>query len=396
MDTGKLYIPNLNAIPLFLKDQLPRDGYSVKYEQGDMTCIQLFCIDAEFEVKIYLRDVSGKLTGTFAVNTSTVRDENGIMIRFYTALIKFSQVNEGGYYIEISIKNNIGEVCSYYSPCIDVRKRHRKTFLTEYFNSENINNVLFDNGTSFALRVEGGFLPKSYIPKVQETIYQNQSVEFKLLQSMPYNSNTLTVGRERGVPDWIFDKVHRALSCDNTIIDNVAMTKIEGAAWSPNEEEGYNFRTWKIELVQNNDNISRPVLCVEQAVYTCSYEWLDADAVCQLEPDNVIETVEFAEYVCQVAQPLGNAFAKTATYRRYVNGELQEEITKSLLTDVNPVLTESQYQLLNVPDVEERVAAVIYLFDVETEPEYLSEAVIGNAECMNPEYVPVTFEDVFI
>jgi hypothetical protein len=62
----------------------------------------------------------------------------------------------------------------------------------------------------------------------------------------------------------------------------------------------------------------------------------------------------------------GIAFAGTATYKRYEGDELVEEVTKSLLTDVEPVLTELQYQMLNVPDVEIRGEEVIELFDIET------------------------------
>ncbi|MDR1129946.1 MAG: tail fiber protein, partial [Prevotellaceae bacterium] len=62
----------------------------------------------------------------------------------------------------------------------------------------------------------------------------------------------------------------------------------------------------------------------------------------------------------------GIAFAGTATYKRYEGDELVEEATKSLLADVEPVLTESQYQMLNVSDVEIRGEKVIELFDIET------------------------------
>jgi hypothetical protein len=146
-------------------------------------------------------------------------------------------------------------------------------------------------------------------------------------------------------------------------------------------------------ITARNDNCG---VCAQESD-TCSFEWLETDAVCQFEPDNVVETIEFLEYVCQVAQQLGFAFAETATCRRYVNGELETEITKSLLSDVTPVLTESEYKMLNVSDVETRVEAVVFLFDLETvEPEYLNGAIIENVECMNPEYVPVTFEDALI
>jgi hypothetical protein len=78
----------------------------------------------------------------------------------------------------------------------------------------------------------------------------------------------------------------------------------------------------------------------------------------------------------------GLAFAESATYKRYLNEELEAEITKSLLTDVEPELTEDEYKILSVSDVEERVEAVVFLFDVETEPEYLTEPIIEDSTCL--------------
>jgi hypothetical protein len=81
----------------------------------------------------------------------------------------------------------------------------------------------------------------------------------------------------------------------------------------------------------------------------------------------------------------GLAFAEKAIYKRYEGIRLIEEVIKSLLTDVDPVLTESQYQQLDESDVEERAAAAVALFDPETAPEYLSEVIIEDAKCLPPD-----------
>jgi hypothetical protein len=78
---------------------------------------------------------------------------------------------------------------------------------------------------------------------------------------------------------------------------------------------------------------------------------------------------------------ISKAFAKIAIYSRYKGAQLVDETTKSLLTDVEPILTEPEYQQLLEAEVELRAKDVVELFDVETEPEYLSEAVINNDDC---------------
>jgi hypothetical protein len=79
--------------------------------------------------------------------------------------------------------------------------------------------------------------------------------------------------------------------------------------------------------------------------------------------------------------PVVTAFSETVIYRRYYDSVLDEEITKSLLTDVLPALTETEYVLLSEAEVQARAEAVVELFDCETEPEYLTEAIIDDNEC---------------
>jgi hypothetical protein len=74
-------------------------------------------------------------------------------------------------------------------------------------------------------------------------------------------------------------------------------------------------------------------------------------------------------------QLTGRAFATAAMYERYVNGEFVGNVTESLLTDVTPVLTLSQYQLLSESDVERRVERILESFDLTADQE-LNEAII--------------------
>ena len=284
METGKLYIPNLNPIPLYAREQLNNcnEPYAIKYEQSDKTFLQFFSIDAAFSLNIRLCTNLDKIVkNNFTVQTEK-KEIDSYTITFYSVLINFSGLT-GNHYIELEIINNIGEKCLYHSPCISIKEKHENTSHLLYYNSVNANNVLFNNNLFFALRTEGGYLPKAYSPKVQENIYQNQEITFQLLESTPYNSYFFTAGGERGIPDWFFDKIHRAFSCDTLFINNTAMVKMPEATWSPAEEDGYPFRTWKIEMMQNNDNLSLQAECIEDAKYHCTFEWLDDAAICQLE-----------------------------------------------------------------------------------------------------------------
>ncbi|MDR1593016.1 MAG: hypothetical protein LBS43_00850, partial [Prevotellaceae bacterium] len=100
------------------------------------------------------------------------------------------------------------------------------------------------------------------------------------------------------LPDELHQKLVIALSHDEVYIDDLLLTKSESynIDWGNIETIGgvkYAMATAGMveNVTQRNDN------CGECSIEgdTCSYEWLDIDAVCQLSD----ETVQFSEYVCQ-------------------------------------------------------------------------------------------------
>ncbi|MDR0738455.1 MAG: hypothetical protein LBF39_05215, partial [Prevotellaceae bacterium] len=194
------------------------------------------------------------------------------------------------------------------------------------------------------------------------------------------------------LPDELHQKLVIALSHDEVYINDLLLTKSESYTvdWGNVETiDGVKFAMASAVMVENvtarNDN------CGECSMEgdTCDFEWLESDAVCQLLSVEVIETLEFSDYVCGIeevfgATPVqtGRAFAKTATYKRYIEGVLDEETAKSMLTDAQPELTEAEYQRLSETDVAERVEAVVELFECETEPERINEPIIDDETCI--------------
>jgi hypothetical protein len=172
------------------------------------------------------------------------------------------------------------------------------------------------------------------------------------------------------------------------------MTKIEGATWSSTEEDGYNFRTWEIELVQSNDNISRPSLCIAQEVYTCAYEWLDADAVCQeVETSQLSLTVNWVKGYCQ----LDSEYVQTGNYltsggRMILQwGEDPPFFIKSFdilsAFGTYPVLTKTAYRLLSDAAVIQRTQAYVdYLIETYNPDVY---TINGDVISHNEGYCPI-------
>jgi hypothetical protein len=77
----------------------------------------------------------------------------------------------------------------------------------------------------------------------------------------------------------------------------------------------------------------------------------------------------------------GKAFATTAEYERYEDGRLVKSLRKSMLTDVEPALTETKYRELSESDVKLRVAEVANLFEIGDVPEYANDAISDSSNC---------------
>ena len=116
-------------------------------------------------------------------------------------------------------------------------------------------------------------------------------------------------------------------------------------------------------------------------VYSISNTILVSDLLkCPLPPIIIVETIQFLDYTCQTGNTQ-KAYAETVIYKKYIDDVLTTTIQKSLLLDINPVMTLEQYQAQSATQAQDRGAVAVQSFNPVTTPQYISSVVIDQVSC---------------
>lgn len=147
----------------------------------------------------------------------------------YASTVQITGLAEGLYTVTMSsgvetFSSNEFEVCDDH---LD------ETILIEYTNSSNetfTGNafVIGGNQITFYLRLQGGFKPGGYDPRVEVSTYRTQRQELRVLYSQPYARYQLTIGTANGVPVETVELLNEILSLDTIRIDGVRYVRSEG------------------------------------------------------------------------------------------------------------------------------------------------------------------------
>lgn len=147
----------------------------------------------------------------------------------YASTVQITGLAEGLYTVTMSsggetFTSNEFEVCDDH---LD------ETILIEYTNSSNetfTGNafVIGGNQITFYLRLQGGFKPGGYDPRVEVSTYRTQRQELRVLYSQPYARYQLTIGTANGVPVETVGLLNEILSLDTIRIDGVRYVRSEG------------------------------------------------------------------------------------------------------------------------------------------------------------------------
>ena len=147
----------------------------------------------------------------------------------YASTVQITGLAEGLYTVTMSsggetFTSNEFEVCDDH---LD------ETILIEYTNSSNetfTDNafVIGGNQITFYLRLQGGFKPGGYDPRVEVSTYRTQRQELRVLYSQPYARYQLTIGTANGVPVETVELLNEILSLDTIRIDGVRYVRSEG------------------------------------------------------------------------------------------------------------------------------------------------------------------------
>ena len=221
--------------------------YIQKFHSSDKIHIQVFA-NASEEVSASLNDLA---TGnSTSIPLSTYNHNDNVMM--YYAILR--ELEDAVY--TVTINEYTSEpfiVCS----SDDLLE---ETVLIRY--SHKSNNSAFDNifwvddiQQVFNFRVEAGFKPGGYSPRIDNEQYRNQMQEIEELYAVPYDVYNLTIGNSSGVPYWFAKHINRILCLSMVEIDGTRYVRSESSVPEMTQviEDSQLFHINMALELQNND-----------------------------------------------------------------------------------------------------------------------------------------------
>lgn len=225
--------------------------YCQKYQIGDKPTFQILTPYGSPYNQISLVDTNGN-----TISTDTLWP---LMAAYGGHLCTSSSpiptVSEGVYYFKMSLTGINGNVIFWSEP-IYIKTEHEDTILIEYGHDLNDfdcifrgNNISTPPVPRFQIRVEGGLRNDGFTPGGKYTLFQDQDLSPVMLQSIPTNAYRFTFGDNRGIPNYLADKINRIFALSDVSIDGVDYMRNEGAKLEPIERDSlYPLCPWVMEL----------------------------------------------------------------------------------------------------------------------------------------------------
>lgn len=132
-----------------------------------------------------------------------------------------------------------------------IRPNNNDTIRLDYFNSTYHEDVIFETGIKFSLRIPGYI--KYDAPGNKLVTIENQVLSQTIVSAKRFRNIVFYVGDGGGVPPWLIDKINAAATCDNFALDNKLFSLSDGK-WSPYDDPEMQLAGYSTNL---RESISR-------------------------------------------------------------------------------------------------------------------------------------------
>ena len=165
---------------------------------------------------------------------------------------------DGTYFFKLTIPSSSGSYWIFYSEPFKVAESHDNSVVIEYDNDENDYDVIWTDVLSqkMFIEVEGGVKSDDVTPGGKFTMYMDLGQRPTSLNNTPYNTYKFTFGDAYGLPNWMADKLNRALCCSEIYIDNIGYSRAENAKMERSGEENFPLSAWTIDLIRSDGDSS--------------------------------------------------------------------------------------------------------------------------------------------
>jgi hypothetical protein len=227
--------------PDTISDLYAQQPYLQPWELTDILPFQILSNYAPHQ--LILEDCQGNQIDTFAfVNVPSSIETTGQ--KAYQATVALNIYPEGVY--RFVIKSGSPVLQTYVGNYFDLQAKHPHTMLFEVTNNENDHEYVFETGIVAKLRVYGEI--REFQPVSDRTLFIDQPRNIVQLQGKAYYTETLIIGDEWGVPDFIIEKINQLFLCSKVLIDGKQYVGSDGAKFEGTREDLYPMTGWAFEI----------------------------------------------------------------------------------------------------------------------------------------------------
>jgi hypothetical protein len=222
--------------------------YYQKWQQTDTITLQVL---SEFStIRLDLIDCAGKVVKTMPF-VKKVTSIVGQLWQVYEVSMQMADVDEGLYYLLITVGNNI---LQFISEPQDIALLHEDTILHTYKNSTNSFEVIYATGVQFTFRAEATIT--DYAPGNVQAVYEDQTLNLVELSATPFDTFRYKLGASYGVPPWVAKKVNFIFCNDFVLLDEMQYVRADGAKLEPNRADRYPMAGWSMDVRPANNAFS--------------------------------------------------------------------------------------------------------------------------------------------
>lgn len=211
------------------------------WQLTDEIKVQLMA-DIECELRVYNSD--GALISTTPFEQQVTEWKiDGTEVYEASATISV----EGFYYFCIATEGEIIAI----TECQEFREEWPESLLIEYKHRKNFEDVAFDTGIEFAVRVPAVLTDFKF--GSEDVMYLDQQRDQTVLDTKSWGVYTLILGDQFGVPDYFAEIINKVISLSNVKIDGVYYAKNEaGAKLERTGDALYSRAGWRIDLTEKD------------------------------------------------------------------------------------------------------------------------------------------------
>lgn len=153
------------------------------------------------------------------------------------------------------------------TPGNDLNKRQKSEWFTiirnsdgtirnDYFNSTYKDEVIYETGIKFSIRIPGYI--EYMAPGNKVVVFEDQPLNQTVVSARSFANVNWHVGDGSGVPPWVIRKLNYAAGCDNFMIDSVLFSIVDGK-WDESGDPDTMLKGFTIGLREKLNRASKIV-----------------------------------------------------------------------------------------------------------------------------------------